>query len=293
MKNIGFIGLGKMGTPMAANLIKAGYDLKVYNRTPKPTATLRDLGAMFMESAAAVVKESEIIISMLSDNVAVENMVYSNAGILEAMGPGKIYIDMSTVSPEIAKKVARDVEGKGADSMDAPVAGSVKPATEGTLAIMVGGKKEIFDKCKDVLEPLGKIVIHVGDHGKGLIAKLAINTLLGLTTQALAESVVLARKSGVKVEDMLEIILASAVGSSPYIQTKAPLIKEDNYPAAFSLNHIHKDLGFALEEAHKNGVAMPTTAAAYEMFGSARAQGLGGEDSMSVIKVIEMLANIK
>ena len=292
MKNIGFIGLGRMGTPMATNLIKAGYSLNVYNRTPK-CSPLKDLGANFVDSPAEVVQKSEITITMLSDNQAVETVVFSRGGILDGIEPGKIIIDMSTISPEVAEKVALAIEEEGADILDAPVAGSVKPATEGTLVIMVGGKREVFNKCQDLLTHMGKKVVYVGGHGMGLMAKLAVNTLLGLTTQALAESVSLARKSGVKTEDMLEIISSSAVGSSPYIQTKVPLIKEGSYPAAFRLDHIHKDLGFALAEAHKKGVAMPSTAAAYEMFGGAKAKGMGGEDLMAVIKIIELLSDIK
>ncbi|MBO8129473.1 MAG: NAD(P)-dependent oxidoreductase [Peptococcaceae bacterium] len=285
-ERIGFIGLGRMGVPMATNLAKAGYALTVYNRTPK-TTPLDELGATWAGSPAEVASRTDIVITMLSDSAAVEKVILGPGGVLEGAAGSKVIIDMSTIAPKVARHIAREAASKGVHTLDAPVAGSVKPAQEGTLVILVGGPRDIFDRCLPVLQVMGKKVVHMGDHGQGLVAKLAINVLLGLTTQALAESVNFARRAGLDIDTFLDALASSAVGSSPYINYKIPLLKERNYPTAFSLDHMHKDLGLALEEAHTLMAPMPAAASSFETFSLARAQGLGGQDLMAVIKALE------
>jgi len=273
-----------MGTEMAANLIRAGHRLTVYNRTPRPTP-LVDMGARVAPTARAAAEAGEVTFTMLSDNRAVEETILGDHGLLSGMPPGHILVDCSTVSPTTALKVAAAAEARGVHTLDAPVAGSVVPAREGTLVFMVGGEREVFDRVRPLLLHMGKNAVYMGGHGRGLSAKIAINTLLGLTTAALAEACALAAASGVPLPSFLDVVGESAVGSSPFIRTKLPLLAKGEYPAAFSLDHMYKDLGFALEEAHRLSVSMPAAAAALAEFTAARAQGLGAEDLMAVARL--------
>jgi len=281
---LGFVGLGRMGTLMAANLIRAGHELTVYNRTSRPSP-LADMGARFVPTAREVGQSAEITFTMLSDNRAVEEAVLSDQGLLSGLRAGRILVDCSTVSPTLAVRLAKEAAQSGVRVLDAPVAGSVVPAREGTLVFMVGGEREVFEKVLPLFQVMGKSAVYMGDHGSGLSAKIAINTLLGLTTVALAEASALAKASGVPLDAFLELVGQSAVGSSPYIQTKLPLLSRGEYPVAFSLDHIYKDMGFALEEAHRLSVGLPAAAAGLAEFTMARARGWGAEDLMSVARL--------
>lgn len=281
---LGFVGLGRMGTLMAANLIRGGHQLTVYNRTYRPSP-LEEMGAFFAPTARAVGESAEITFTMLSDNQAVEETVLGDQGLLSGLSAGRILVDCSTVSPLLAVSLATQAAKTGAHVLDAPVAGSVAPARDGTLVFMVGGEREIFDQIAPLFQLMGKAAIYMGDHGAGLSAKVAINTLLGLTTIALAEASTLARASGVPMDAFLDLVGKSAVGSSPFIQTKLPLISRGEYPVAFSLDHICKDMGFALEEAHRLTVGLPAAAAGLAEFTMAQAHGWGAEDLMAVARL--------
>jgi len=273
-----------MGTEMAANLIRAGHSLTVYNRTSRPTP-LTGLGARLAPSARAVAGAATITFTMLADNQAVEETVLGDQGLLSTMAPGQVLVDCSTVSPTLAERVAAAAAACGVRTLDAPVAGSVVPAREGTLVFMVGGEREVFEQVRPLLLAMGKDALYMGGHGRGLSAKVAVNTLLGLTTAALAEACALATAAGVPLDSFLEVVGQSAVGSSPYLRTKLPLLARGEYPAAFSLDHMYKDLGFALEEAHRLTVSMPAAAAALAEFTAARALGFGTEDLMAVARL--------
>ncbi|HUW66270.1 MAG TPA: NAD(P)-dependent oxidoreductase [Spirochaetia bacterium] len=281
---LGFVGLGRMGTLMAANLIRAGHQLTVYNRTSRPSP-LEEMGARFAPTARAAAESAGITFTMLSDNQAVEETVLGDQGLLRGMSAGQILVDCSTVSPQLAVRLATQAGKAGVRVLDAPVAGSVAPARDGTLVFMVGGEREVFEEVLPLLQVMGKAAIHMGDHGSGLSAKVAINTLLGLTTVALAEACALATASGVPMDSFLDLVGKSAVGSSPFIQTKLPLLSHGEYPVAFSLDHIYKDMGFALEEAHRLTLGLPAAAAGLTEFTMARARGWGAEDLMAVARL--------
>ncbi|MDA8146682.1 MAG: NAD(P)-dependent oxidoreductase [Thermaerobacter sp.] len=285
---VGFIGLGRMGAPMAANLLRGGHRLTVYNRSPRPQVEeLRRGGAAVADSPQAVAEASRVVFTMLSDNRAVEETVWGTGGVLEGLSAGKILVDSSTVAPALARRLAAACAAKGAQALDAPVAGSVPPAREGTLVFMVGGDEAAFREVEPLFGAMGKHAVHLGPSGRGLAAKLALNAFLGVTTAALAEAAAQAEGAGVSRDAFLELVGRSAVGASPYVALKLPLLRRREYPVAFSLDHIYKDLGLALEQAHAATVSAPATAAAWAAFAQARARGWGGQDLMAVARLWE------
>jgi 3-hydroxyisobutyrate dehydrogenase len=218
---IGWIGLGNMGMPMAKNLLKAGFEVTVYNRTAGKAAPLVEAGARLAVSAAAIWADADVVITMVSDDGALREIHQEKDGLLAGAGAGpqsgKLVIDMSTVSPVTSRELAAAMAAKGIDYLDAPVAGSVKPAELGQLVIMVGGKKEVYDSALPIFGRLGKASFLLGEQGAGNIAKLAINTLLAFNMQGLAESVLFAKEKGIRPEAMLAVIGESALAN--------PLIK--------------------------------------------------------------------
>lgn len=279
--HIGWIGLGKMGIPMASSLIKAGYKVSVYNRNQAKANTLLDEGALLANSPAELIQNTSIVVLMVSDDAAINEIFNSEKGLFTASITDKIIINMSTVSPKISKEMAGVCAQKGGWYIDAPVSGSVKQATEGSLVIMAGGNKEAFEKAKPVFNHLGKLSLWLGENGAGNSAKLAINSLLALHAQGLAEAVLFAQSKGIKTEDLLELINNSALGNV-FMKIKGEAILQDNYSPAFALKHIVKDLGLAKDE----GIQSPLVNTAFETFSSA-GEELGEEDIISVIKQIK------
>lgn len=275
---IGFIGLGKMGVPMAQNLINSGYKLSVYNRSELKAESLIKQGANLAKSPAELLKQSEVVILMVSDDHAIKDLFYGENGLLVAASAGKIIVNMSTVSPEISKEMSALVKQNGSFYLDAPVSGSLKQAQEGSLVIMVGGDKNTFETVKPILGVLGKIALQVGNIGAGNSAKLAINALLSFHALGLAEAVSFAKKQGIETIDLLELINNSALGNV-FMKIKGEAILQENYNAVFALKHIAKDLGLAKAE----GLNSPLANAAYQSFKSAE-QDLGEEDIISIVK---------
>ncbi|PKG25345.1 NAD(P)-dependent oxidoreductase [Niallia nealsonii] len=276
--NIGWIGLGNMGRVMAENLVKADHRLFIYNRTKIKAESLVNIGATFCEDPSKVVYLSDVIITMVSDDDAVKSIYSSEGGLFEnGNAQGKLFIDMSTVSPETSKSIADKCEKMGAYFLDAPVSGSVKPAKEGNLVIMVGGKKDVYEKVVPVFNILGKKSLYLGDNGSGSIAKLAINLLLGITIQGIAESILFAEKHGITREEMMTIINESAVGTD-ISQIKTENILKNEYPAAFPLKHMTKDLGLV----KNTGTVSPLAKAVEEAFRLALEAGLGEQDVMGI-----------
>jgi len=278
---IGWIGLGNMGTPMSGNLIKAKYPVTVYNRTKEKEDGLKARGANTAASPALLIQQSAVVVIMVSDDPAIEQLFKGDNGLLSANTSGKIIINMSTVSAGISKEMAALCKKQGNDYLDAPVSGSVKQAEEGQLVIMVGGEQAVFERAKPVLDNLGKLTLRVGGHGAGNTAKLAINTLLGFVSQGLAEAAVFARQNGIDMQDLFTLINNSALGS-PLIKIKSDAILQNNYRAAFALKHIAKDLRLAKAE----GLNTPLGEAAYKSFQLAEPT-LGEEDIISIIKYVE------
>lgn len=278
---IGWIGLGKMGTPMSQQLVKAGFAVSVYNRSKSKEDSLRLIGATVAASPALLVQQADVVIIMVSDDKAINDIFNGEDGLLSAGTSGKIIINMSTVSPAISKQMAGICEQQGNHYLDAPVSGSVKQAEDGTLVIMAGGDESTFEQAKPILEKLGRLAMLIGDTGAGNTAKLVINTLLGIYAQGLAEAVVFAQQNGIAATDLLTLINNSSLGG-PFIKIKGDAINNDNYNTAFALKHIAKDLRLAKDL----GLSTPLGEAAFETFQKAEAT-LGDEDIIAVIKQIK------
>lgn len=280
--SIGWIGLGKMGNPMAANLIKAGYAVTVFNRTKNKEASLQSIGALIANTPAAVLQQSEVVILMVSDDAAINDIFTGADGLLSANVTGKTIINMSTVSPDISKKMTILCKAQNINYLDAPVSGSVKQAVEAQLVIMVGGDEKVFEQMQPILNAMGKLSMHVGDTGAGNTAKLAINTLLAFHAQGLAEAVVFASENGVATQDLLTLINNSALGN-PFMKIKGEAILQDNYQAVFALKHIAKDLRLAKQE----GLHTPLAEVVFNTFQQAE-PALGDEDIIAIMKHVSV-----
>lgn len=280
---IGWAGLGNMGTAMAANLIKAGYEVKVFNRNKDKEKALIDAGAQSAKDLAELVNSCDVVFTMLSDDNAVKEVYNETNGLLSGGNSGKLLIDMSTVAPETSKYLSALCEKHKMNFIEAPVSGSVKPAQDGTLIILVGGTTENYEKAKPLFDVLGKLSLYLGGAGAGSSAKLAINYLLGINIQALAETVLFAQQNGISKENMLTIINEGACGNG-IIKLKTPSVINDIYPAAFALKYIVKDLKLAKEA----GLSSPLSAPLLDTFSAAMNEdGLGDQDLMAVIKHLE------
>ena len=275
---IGWIGLGNMGNPMVQNLLRAGYNITVYNRSKDKESPLIALGASSATSPAELIKTCDVVITMLSNDAAVKEVFENKNGLLATKNPGKLIINMSTVAPETSRYLAEKCLENELNFIDAPVSGSVKPAQDGTLVILVGTSKANFEIAKPIFDILGKIAIHVGEAGVASSAKLEINYLLGLNLQGLAETILFAEQNGVAKEDMLSIINEGACGNG-ITKIKGPSIINDAYPAAFALKHLVKDLGLAKDA----GLDSPLIHPLYDSYFSAQQEGLGEQDVMAII----------
>ncbi len=278
IEKIGFIGLGNMGHPMSENIEKAGFPLSVYNRTKNKTAGYQET-TIICNSIAELIQNSDIIFTMLSNNEAVKE-VY--ATILEENISGKLFIDMSTISKETSLQINDSLKAKGASLIDAPVAGSVQPAKEGTLVIMAGGEQSDIDRALPYLNKIGKKVNHLGKNGSGLATKIAVNYYLAIVYQGLAEAVLFAEKTGICRENFLEIINESACGSGA-TKIKTPSLIDDSYAPAFSLNNMLKDVLLAKDA----GAAYPIGKIVAESFQSAQQKGLGDQDVIAIIDLLK------
>lgn len=279
--NIGWIGLGNMGNPMSAQLIKAGYKVTVFNRSKDKEQALLNMGASLAAHPADLITENEIVFVMVSDDEAIKQIFTGTDGLLKHDLSHKIIVNMSTVSPGISKEMALLCIAKGGDYLDAPVSGSVKQAETGTLVIMVGGKETTFNQVKPVFEKLGKLAMLVGETGAGNNAKLAINGLLALHAQGLAEAVLFAQSKNIDTQNLLTLIENSALGNV-FSKIKGEAIVNDNYNAAFALKHIVKDLNLAKSE----GLAFPLAQAALKTYEDA-SQAYGSEDIIAVLKALK------
>ena len=288
-QKIGFVGLGLMGSRMALNLVRAGYPLTVYNRTQEKTKPLAEAGAVVVGSLAEVAKNSEIVITMVSDSAALQDVVLGPAGLLDSLQPGAVLIDMSTVDPKVSKQVAEAVRARGAHMLDAPVSGSTLLAEQGTLSIMVGGEESVHERVREVLLKIGNRTTHVGPNGAAAALKLAVNIVIGVTMQVLAESIVLAQRAGVAPEIAVEVLSNSAV-ASPFLKYKAPQLLQPLGPAAFTTNMMQKDFTMALQMARELEVPLPATAVSNEILTMARNLGLGDYDFAAIMNVIKQLS---
>lgn len=281
MQRLGWIGTGQMGELMAMNLLKAGYRIHVYNRTIEKTDSLVKAGAIRASSPKEIVEQSDISFVMLSEANAVKDVLTQEKGILEGIAPGKIIVDMSTISPEDSRAFARLVSEKGGIYLDAPVSGSVGPAKAGQLVILVGGEKAAMEICQPYFDVLGKETIHFGENGKGSAAKLSINLLLAIVGQGVGETLLLAEKAGLERGKVLEMISQSAM-NTPLFAGKRDMYETGEFPAAFMLKLMAKDLGLIKDQADRLDVDLPLAEAAKDTYMSARENGEGDSDMAAV-----------
>jgi 3-hydroxyisobutyrate dehydrogenase len=267
-----------MGTPMSQRLITAGYPVTVYNRNKDKENALKAAGATTAGTPAELAGQTAVIFIMVSDDQAVRDIFHGNDGLLKAAAPGKLIINMSTVSPGISKEMAAACQKQGSQYLDAPVSGSVKQAETGQLVVMVGCDNAAFDQATPILQHLGRLVLRVGDAGAGNTAKLAINLLLGFHAQGLAEATLFARTHGVRTEDFLNIFNNSALGNV-FGKIKGDAILQDNYKAAFALKLIAKDLRLAKAEGWNTPLA-ETTLKSYQQ----AEPGFGDQDIIAILQ---------
>ena len=291
-QNIAFIGLGIMGTPMALNLVKAGFNVTVYNRTRSKADVLERAGARVAATPAVAARDAEFIVTIVSDTAAMEEVVCGKGGVLETVRSGAILIDSSTISPTVSRKLACQLAGKGASMLDAPVTGSKHGAEKGELTFMIGGERETLERAMPVLKVLGKKHIYCGQHGLGLAAKLAMNAILATTVEIFSEGFVMAAKAGVPPQTLLEI-MQSSLARCGIVDFKAPFVFKGDFTPYFPLKLMHKDLELAMEAAYSQNLAMPATAAVKEVYGAAKAQGKGDLDYAAVITFLEGLAGVE
>lgn len=276
-KAVGFLGLGKMGLPMARNVLNAGYPMVVYNRSASKAQEFVDKGATLAKSPRHVAESCDLFITMLADELAVEDVMNGENGILKAAHSGQVWVDMSTVSPMFSRKMAQYARVKGVKMLDAPVLGSIKPAAEGMLMIFGGGDHAVFDDVLPVLETMGKEVFYLGGTGMGTSMKLCMNLLLGVFMAGLSESLLLANKSGIRNEQYQKVIEACSI-VSPGMKSKVGAILAGDFTPHFTLKHMKKDLMLILDTAGDLGINLPVSEQALERFSSAYSAGHADQD---------------
>ena len=288
-EKVGFIGLGIMGKPMAKNLMDAGYELSVHNRSREPVDELAEDGAAAATSPKDVAENSDVIVTMLPDSPQVEEVVLGEDGVLEGIREGTLLVDMSTISPVVTEELAEAVNKQGASMLDAPVSGGDVGAIEGTLAIMVGGSEEDFERAKPLFDVMGKTVTHVGPTGTGQVTKAANQVVVALTIEAVSEALVLGSKGGVSPEKILDVLSGGLAGNK-VMEVKREKFLSHTFDPGFRSELHHKDLGIALAAGREYGVALPVTAIVDQMLLSMKKKGWGGEDHSALLRVIEDLS---
>ena len=289
---IGFIGLGIMGKPMSKNLLKARHKLVVYDVVPAPMEELVEAGAERGASSKDVASRSDTIITMLPDGPEVEQAVLGAGGVLEGAKPGALVIDMSSISPIVARKVSAACEAKGVDFLDAPVSGGEPRAIHGTLAVMVGGKKEVFDRAEPILQAMGAYVTLTGPVGAGNVTKLANQIMVAVNIAAMGEALVLATKAGLDPEIVLEAVKGGLAGST-VLNFKAPMVISRNFQPGFRIRLHEKDLRNALQAAESLGVSLPVTTLVQQMLVSLVAGGKGDLDHSAIVQYLEQTAQVE
>jgi 3-hydroxyisobutyrate dehydrogenase-like beta-hydroxyacid dehydrogenase len=291
MANLGFVGLGVMGGRIAKRLLDAGYPVTGYNRTKSKAAWLADAGMVLADSPRAVAEASEITFSMVSDTGALRAVAEGPEGILAGLGPGAVYVDMSTVSPGVSRELATKVSERGAAMLDAPVSGSVTTLEKGQLSIMVGGDAAVLERVQPVLEAIGPKVIHVGGNGQAMLMKTAINLNLAVQLTAFSEGLLIAEKGGISRDVAVQAMLASVI-ASPSLAYRAPFVTELPEEAWFDVRMMQKDLQLALDTGRAVGVPMPTTASVNQLLTACRGLGMEKEDFAAVYHALARLSGL-
>ena len=286
---VGFIGLGLMGRPMALNLIKAGHTVHVWSRRRASMQPLLEAGAGDCASAAEVARRAPLTISMVADAPDVEQVTLGPDGVADGAGAGHIHVDMSTIAPAAAQKIAGALAGRGVTMLDAPVSGGEVGAIAGTLTIMVGGDAAAFDKVRPVLEAMGQSVTLIGASGAGQVAKACNQILTGVGVAAVAEALNFATKSGVDAGKVREALLGG-FAYSRILENHGQRMLDRNFKPGFKAWMHQKDMRIVIEEAHRLGLALPASAAATQMFNALVGSGMGEEDSIAMLKLLERMS---
>ena len=292
MANVGFVGLGVMGSEMVNRLLGKGHTVTGYNRTRAKAEWLVKKGMKWTDSPRAVAEAADVTFSMVTNSAALGAIMNGADGVLAGLKPGKLLVDMSTVSPAYSREVAAKVREKGADMVDAPVSGSVITLQEGKLSVMVGGRKETFERVKPLLLDIGPKVTHVGDNGLALVMKIGTNLSLAVQMLAFCEGVLLAEKSGIAREVAVDVLTHSVI-ASPMVQYRGPFVLNMPEEAWFNVNMMQKDMLLALELGRQLDVPMPTTAVTNEFLTAARGMGLVEKDFAIVFEVLARMSGVK
>jgi 2-hydroxy-3-oxopropionate reductase len=286
-EKIGFIGLGIMGRPMAKNLMEAGYELVLHNRSPEKAEELAEEGnAIAAGSPMEVAEACDIVITMLPDSPDVEAVVAGEGGVLEGIRDGALLVDMSTISPVVTEELSERVREQGASMLDAPVSGGDVGAIEGALSIMVGGSEEDFERARQLFDVLGKVATHVGPTGAGQVVKACNQIVVALTIEAVSEALVLGSRGGVAPEKLVEALSGGLAGSAVMEAKKEKFFSHDFEPG-FRIELHHKDLGIALAAGREYGVALPVTAIVDQMLEALKAKGRGDRDHSALLTLLE------
>jgi 3-hydroxyisobutyrate dehydrogenase-like beta-hydroxyacid dehydrogenase len=281
-----------MGGGVARRLLAAGHELHGWNRTPEKAAPLVAEGLVLEESPRAVAEQADVVFTMVTNVPALRAVGEGEDGIIAGLGPGKVWVDMTTAAPAVSRELAERVQETGADMVDAPVSGSVSTLEEGRLSIMVGGNEETFRRVEPILLDIGPKVTRVGDNGQALLLKIAINLSLHVQMVAFCEGLLLAEKDGIDREVALDVMLGSVI-ASPMLKYRAPFILDMPDEAWFNVNMMQKDMLLALEAGRQLDVSMPTTAITNELLTAARAMGLEHNDFAVVYEVLAEMAGLK
>ena len=288
---IGFIGLGIMGKPMAKNLLKAGYSLVVNDLNPNAVDELVSCGATAAPNGAGVARQCQVIITMVPNSPHVRTAVLGENGVAEGAAPGTVVIDMSSIDATESRAIGKELAQKGIEMLDAPVSGGEPKAIDGTMSVMVGGKKELFDRYYDLLMAMAGSVVYVGELGAGNVAKLANQIVVAVNIAAVAEALTFAKKAGTDPELVYQAIRGGLAGST-VMDAKAPMMLEGNYKPGFRIELHIKDLTNALNAAHAVSSPVPLSGQLMEIMESLKAYGCEKEDHSSIAKYYEKLANI-
>lgn len=288
---VGFVGLGIMGQPMALNLVKAGYELVVYNRTREKAEAIASDSVEVVDSAAEVARRAEVIVVIVTDNDAVRDVVAGKEGLLDGVQKEAIVIDMSTIAPAVERELAEQLSRKSAFLIDAPVSGGDVGARKGTLAIMAGGKREAFDRVLPILEAMGRTITYCGPVGNGQVTKLCNQILVSVNLLAVSEALAFASRNGLDPKVMIEAIQGGAAGSWQ-LSNLGPKIVDRDFAPGFMIDLMQKDLRLVLQAADRVQASLPAAALVHQLFNAAQNRDWGREGTQALARIVELFSNV-
>lgn len=289
---VGFIGLGIMGAPMAKNLIRTGYSLTVFNRRREKAKAVAGESVSVVDSPAQVAEHSDVIITIVTDSAAVEEVVAGSQGVIHGVKPGSLVVDMSTISPAVERKLNEELMSRSASLVDAPVSGGDVGAIKGTLAIMAGGDKQDFERARPLFEAMGKTITHCGPVGSGQLTKLCNQILVSVNLMGVSEAIVFARRNGLDPRKMIEAVEGGAAGSWQ-LSNLGPKIIDRDFEPGFSIDLVQKDLRLVLEAAGQSATALPAASLVHQFFSSAQALGHGKDGTQALSRVVARLSDLQ